>query len=387
MTDKRCWFSENHLYLNKNHNGFLLAPCCLAVHHIPSENYVSSIDKVYDSKFLSDIRNDLRNNKKPVSCKDCWVKESEENLFSLRQNFLNHLRLADQKNINDSNQKIESWDLRPGNTCNLKCIMCSPFNSTSWYTDIDIYEKYMHKFKSENVSSFSDDEWDYIKENTANRAKKIYIAGGEPFYMKQTVDLLYHLSKYKWNLENTEITINTNGVSFNEKLNNILLKFKKLVIIISIDGYNEVNEYIRYPTVFSELLSNIEYFSENFHGSLNFNTTVQACNLPNLNYMALQLHKIQKKYNKKFYFGLHPLIHPSFLGISSLKPNVIEEVIKDFDNGKVVDDIISTKYVKQLVKEYYHYNDDHNKKLKQYLNSIDGRRNLNSRKTLPWCWI
>jgi len=103
--------------------------------------------------------------------------------------------------------------------------------------------------------------------------------------------------------------------------------------------------------------------------------------------MALQLHKIQKKYNKKFYFGLHPLIHPSFLGISSLKPNVIEEVIKDFDNGKVVDDIISTKYVKQLVKEYYHYNDDHNKKLKQYLNSIDGRRNLNSRKTLPWCWI
>ena len=69
------------------------------------------------------------------------------------------------------------------------------------------------------------------------------------------------------------------------------------------------------------------------------------------------------------------------------RENVIEEVIEDFNSGKVVDDIISTKYIKQLVKEYYHYNDDHNKKLKQYLNSIDGRRNLNSRKTLPWCWI
>ena len=98
-------------------------------------------------------------------------------------------------------------------------------------------------------------------------------------------------------------------------------------------------------------MSNIEYFSENFHGSLSFNTTVQACNLPNLNYMALQLYKIQKKYNKEFYFGLHPLIHPSFLGISSLKPNVIEEVIEDFNSGKVVDDIISIKYIKQLVKE------------------------------------
>jgi lipopolysaccharide export system protein LptC len=69
-------------------------------------------------------------------------------------------------------------------------------------------------------------------------------------------------------------------------------------------------------------------------------------------------------------------VHPNFLHINSLKPDVIYGV-KKVKNKPA--------YVADLIKNYS-YNEDGNKKLKAYLQDLDNKRNTDSKRVLPWCW-
>ena len=163
--NKRCWFAEHSIYINRQRDGFLLAPCCLTIQHHP-HLYVETIDQIYDSKFLHDIRTKLKQNIEITECTECWGKEKSIG-YSIRTTNVSKLKNANGK---------EMWDIRPGNICNLKCIMCGPHLSSSWYQDLDIHKKYINnEFSIDNVGSFLNTDWEYIKKHTPNIAKKIYI--------------------------------------------------------------------------------------------------------------------------------------------------------------------------------------------------------------------
>lgn len=353
----KCYYVDHHRYVNSTKIGYLVKPCCRA--RTNHEN-VKTIQDIEDSNLLKEIKDSFLKDEQHPACYECWNNEKLK-LPSKRLNASNKLVNA---------VGIEDWDIRPGNTCNLKCIMCDPHQSSKWIEDIDIYnETFEHKLDKKSISA-PEIDWDYIKQNTINSAKRIYIAGGEPFYMKNALEFLEKLSQYEWNRKHTFIDIQTNGVSFNDKSLEILNRFDLQHIGFSIDGWKQVNEIIRYPTNWNDLYKNLTYFKNNYCSdakTISVNVTVSSLNLLDIDNLIKNLYPLD--------IHLNELYHPSILHINSLKPDVIEELNLKTENT----------FLKDLISKY-HFNEENNIKLKSYLEALDKKRGTNSKSILPWCW-
>ena len=128
MSEYKCLESINSLYVEQTELGYNAIPCC--AYQNKHKNYVPNIQDLLDNPVMNEIREGFKEDWKRPECIDCVHNEQmgkdSKRLRSLK-------RPANQ---------ITRWDLRPGNTCNLKCAMCNPWNSSKWYEDIDVFKKY-----------------------------------------------------------------------------------------------------------------------------------------------------------------------------------------------------------------------------------------------------
>jgi len=102
-----CLESINSIYVEKSEEGYAVSPCCL--YKNKGKVFVPTLDDVLDNPIINEIREGFKGDWKRPECIDC-VHNEEMGKDSKRLRSLT--RPADQ---------ITSWDLRPGNTCNLQC--------------------------------------------------------------------------------------------------------------------------------------------------------------------------------------------------------------------------------------------------------------------------
>ena len=321
-------------------DGQIIKPCCL----------------FEGDSTLKDVRKQFLNKIKPDGCRQCYEKEDLGEISS--RQWYNH-RFSDIEFEADVDyHKPKTFDLRIDNVCNLKCVMCGPDQSTKWKEDAEIYNEFVDWHPWERKIPLPD----------LSEALEISILGGEPFYMKSAYDLLLEQSK------NTRIILNTNAcIDESNKLLSILGKFSEVEIVISIDGYKNVNEYIRYPSKWNEFESgiNLIFSLDNFVEYKPFNTTVSCLNLPDLNNII----DFTKQFtNSKHY--LHFLTYPDFLDINALHPKVINYCL----------DMIEDDFVVGHIKQDYKFDKQKNNKMRLYLEKLDDKRKTNSKVNIPWCW-
>ena len=206
-------------------------------------------------------------------CKFCYNLESNRAISPRQKETVMWLRDAEVK------QYIENWqpgaelqtfyyDIRFDNTCNLACISCGPLSSSLWSRELGI--------KTEPVEL----DWDWER---LLSAKKIYLAGGEPFLIPRFKELLAKISTQH---SQPEVVINTNLTVISDDIKNTLLKIKKLSLIISVDAWDKVNEYHRWPMTWTKFLKNLEW-ARSLNCFLQFNTVVDAITV-------LNCHKLQQ---------------------------------------------------------------------------------------------
>jgi len=353
-----CLEGTNSLYIERHSSGYIVSPCCLYKDKHNSGT-VPNIEDLIDNPAINKIKEGFKGDWKRPECIDCVRKESAGK-SSKRT-----------KSLERGDTGITSWDIRPGSLCNLKCAMCTPWNSSKWYEDIDIFKKYTGDVHNEHDRKARDKiDWDWIYENCIDKAEKIYIAGGEPFYMKSVHRFIKKLSKNKWNCKNTEIQIQTNGVSNTPALLNSLSNFKRLSFSISVDGWGNVNDLIRFPTQHGDFLKNTQELVDLNCMHLLFNITVQAMNLPNIDTLV---DNIQKEWNGKY--DIHKLTKPNQLQVNALKPHIVERVLEQTKVPELREFYSDYKFNKQL-----------NLKMQQYLLELDSARGTNSKKIIPWCF-
>jgi|TARA_R110001606_G_scaffold332655_1_gene480508 sulfatase maturation enzyme AslB (radical SAM superfamily) len=250
--------------------------------------------------------------------------------------------------------------------------MCNPGNSSKWFEDIKIYEKY----ENEYTDSRDELDWEWIYSQCVDRADHIYIAGGEPFYMKPVQKFLKDLSNNPWNCQNTHITIQTNGISNTPAFLKILSKFDKIHFGISVDGWGDVNDLIRFPTKHDELMVGIQELIDVNPHRLDYNITVQAMNLLNIDTLVEEFDSrgFLLTKNQSEPYSIFNLRNPFYLNINALKPEVIEN------------SDIKEKYIKGYIEEYK-YDPENNIRMQNYLLELDKARGTNSPKTIPWCFV
>ena len=146
------------------------------------------------------------------------------------------------------NPKLEFVDVRYDPTCNLKCKTCGPHDSTLWQKEKGI------KIAVNNQNK------DYLNNIDKKMLKKVYLAGGEPTYIKGYLEFLEEL--YAVNPD-CEVIVNTNLKKLPEAWKNIIKKFKNLTVVCSCDAIGTLGTYMRYPLGWEEFEENVKFVSEN----------------------------------------------------------------------------------------------------------------------------
>ena len=353
-------YNSNYIEWFSGGDGYNIKPCCLF--NDDKMIFVENIDDIQ-----SKVQEMWPTYDHKVTCKACIDKE-KAGLSSKRTESIYRQTPEDG---------LVRLDLRPGNTCNLKCIMCNPKNSSQWYQDIEVWTEFNGDYwlaKDRRAKDRSNLDWDWIYSKCIDKVNELYIAGGEPFYMKNVQKFLKDLSNHPRNCENTRVIIQTNGISNTPKFLETLKKYKKLHFSISQDGWGEVNELIRFPTNHDELMVGIQELLDCNPYYFDWNITVQAMNLPNIDLMVQKLKDTFKVDTRLgFLYHVYKLYHPDYLSINSLKPHVVHNLN------------VKQEIVKEFIKDY-EYDEKGNEKMQKFLLALDEKRGTNSPAIIPWCF-
>jgi MoaA/NifB/PqqE/SkfB family radical SAM enzyme len=237
------------MHLEIDHKGFI-RPCCVFrgnVGHINNE----TIQDVFNNQTMTSIREDFLKGKKPNGCKTCWDNESQ----GVISNRTYHTGLLKKDLLTQflSNPEITSIDIKPGNTCNFKCRICSPTSSSLYANEQNRFLKIQPSLPENWI-----DNTQHINQliDLLPTLKNIDMYGGEPFLIKKFNLLLKHAVDKNY-AKHIRLHYNTNGSIYPLHLFEYWKHFQHIDLQFSIDNIGSRFELER-GGLWSEVEQNIK---------------------------------------------------------------------------------------------------------------------------------
>ena len=255
------------MHLNFEPDGKVV-PCCLTSHHqyYAGDLNKETIEDVWNSKNMKDLRVDFLNDKKPKICATCFDRENVTNESArtwTNTEFKHVVKIIPEITEPDgtcNTMDLKYWDFRFSNLCNFKCRSCSPRYSSAWVSD---YKK-LGWSEQDKVWSMgtvgTSTKYDFL-EHQVNTVEKIYFAGGEPLLMPEHWQILNLLVKNK--RFDVKIRYNTNCSTLDYSGKSVLDYWRqwdhgKIEVWPSIDEIGERAELIRSGTVWHKVEENLK---------------------------------------------------------------------------------------------------------------------------------
>jgi pyruvate-formate lyase-activating enzyme len=313
----------------------------------------------WNNEYMKDVRLTMLEGKIPASCSKCIAEESRGvaskriwETGSWMEDGIDVEELIKQTEADGTvPESLVYLDLRLGHTCNLKCVMCSPHDSSQCVSDHKkIYPLFQAKELKEQMSWDRKDfnnKWhenpDFWKEMYAQipNLKQVYFAGGEPLMIREHRWFLEEIIRQGY-ADKILIRYNTNGLLVDDEIIELWKKFKKVKVGFSIDAVGDRNYYIRYPSDWSTIERNLHKLDntpDNIQVSIA--TAIQILNIKHLaDFAKWKITQNFKKINLENTVGgiqagggiinMHLLYIPTFLSIRLLPQADKEEVRKSF---------------------------------------------------------
>jgi len=210
-----------------------IAPCCQG-------------DHLRGNETLGSIRQEMLKGIKPRACESCYRKETDLAYSPRIQETVDWLKKFGEPDI--KNPTLQFVDVRYDPTCNLKCKTCGPAESTLWQKEKKISLPM-------NIANK-----DYLDTVDKKHLKKVYLAGGEPTYIRGYLLFLEQLHQTN---PKCEVIINTNLKKLPNSWKEIIKKFENITIVCSCDSIGLLGKYVRYPLGWEEFEENVKFVSEN----------------------------------------------------------------------------------------------------------------------------
>ena len=138
MPNNSNWCPEVYrsLFIDKHNNDHVrIAPCCQATSSIePSDTF-----NFVTSPYLNKFRQQFDRNERAPECHRCWQAE-DLNLRSRRQSAVEFYNMPVDRSV-----VLEGLDHSATWACNLACIMCGPFSSSTWSSELQSTEKELQR--------------------------------------------------------------------------------------------------------------------------------------------------------------------------------------------------------------------------------------------------
>lgn len=326
----------------------------------PANFNTTSLAAMWNANYMRNIRLKMLNGEEPESCKKCYVEERAghkskrewETIYWTQRGY--GLDRAEEITEDDGTIPVHLpyIDLRFGSKCNLKCIMCSPHDSSMWVPD---WQK-MHP-KVQNVSLKELTGW--VNKGQQNGATynwhmnnptfwkelyeqipnmyQLYFAGGEPLIIDTHYELLEEVIACGY-ASNIELRYNSNGLEWREDLFELWSHFKRVRFHYSIDSINEMNDYIRFPSKWEHQAKRFEILDKETSDKVEVTTAcaVQALNIYYIpDFIMWKLDQGFDKINRwPFGAGLinyHFVYHPAYLNVKILPQWFKDECQKKYE--------------------------------------------------------
>ena len=240
-----------HLHTWPNGNVY---PCCITpMEYIAGNLNDSSLEEIYNSDLIKDIRVKMLNDERHDACSRCYHQEDSGG-HSMRhrankswKHYENLIETTEDDGTIEE-MKLPYWDFRFSNICNFKCRSCGPQLSTGWYPDtkkIAVLETGRSFLPDDVPKKNTFDLWEQIEPHFES-VEEIYFAGGEPLIMEEHYRILKKLDAM--GKHDVLIRYNTNFSEMRYKDLHVLEfwpKFKNIEVGASIDGMEEQGEFIR----------------------------------------------------------------------------------------------------------------------------------------------
>lgn len=306
MNKTYCAYPWEHIYIHTTGHCKI---CCMSEDNITKDNGYShfnmkdgDIMEAWNSKNMKDIRLKMLKGERLPNCQKCYFAE-DSGLTSMRKP--ENLEEYKEATSEDGATTLlpEFLELHFGNVCNLSCKMCSQmFSHTIGKELIKIGKQdpeFLTWIKTEsglvnNWTGELEQVYDWFKVDKVKRSifemvskhvKDLNIIGGEPTIIPQFFELFEYCEKQN-TLGDKDVTICTNLTNTNPKLRNLLPKLKRFTIHASIDGIENRNRYIRYPSDWDSIQNSLKFYKDTIKGGtigcISFAPAIQMLNIDQL---------------------------------------------------------------------------------------------------------
>lgn len=307
---------------------------------VPVSLHERPLDDAWNSDEMRDIRAAMVEGRRLPGCAECY-KEEKGGGFSMRMRdnemwaggWLNEERLtidglktraiADNYRLRELPGHLE---VDTGSLCNLKCRMCHGGVSSRIAVDP------VHgRWTVDGMTSLANHDPDapyhpaairrwrfgaFLEDQMLHRArevKRIYFIGGEPLLVKEIGPFLQKLIDAKA-AGGIKLAVVTNGTITGSWLEQAT-QFQSIEIAVSLDGFAQYYDYIRYPASWNEVTKNVKVFQKLPNVSVGAAVTLQFYNALNIVELFRYLDSIKTD------FFAYPIHAPRYLSIDALPPN------------------------------------------------------------------
>ena len=257
-----------------------------------------TIQAAQNSQSHRDHRLELSRNTQPQQCRSCYDSErataAGARPVSKRQRVLRqsqgetpgYVSVETAAQVTDrqggTSAPIVNLDLRLGNTCNYKCIMCSPRESSLWMEDyprlqqlrggeqivnkgqrrIPIRITEQGKPRIDHTEWWQTDRWWQQFDTVKDTLCYVYFTSGEPLLAPAMTACLDRM--ISWGRA-SEITLryDTNLSALNPRVMERWQHFRRVRLCVSIDDTEDRYELIRFPGRWTRFDENLTLIQEN----------------------------------------------------------------------------------------------------------------------------
>ena len=328
LPDTFCFIPWAHMEISTAGE---FSPCCAYKESITDSNNVpyninnNSVEEVYNSKYLKQLRTQFLAGEKPAGCSACWMKE-QHNGKSNRHWAREYLGVdAECLDIEkDSFGNLISLDIKLGNLCNFNCRICAPSNSSRIAEERVKYFGSTINLKEINRKGQwvdNDQIWKMLG-LLGNQLCNIDFYGGEPFLIKQHEIFLDYLIEKNY-AHTIRLHYNSNGSVYPEHLFEKWKLFREVDISFSIDNVGTQFELERGGD-WCQVDSNLDKFLK-FKLPNMVLSVFSTVNIQNVYYLGQLIDWFETKKFNKLNFNLLEL--PVYLNIATMNEELTNVVI------------------------------------------------------------
>ena len=357
-----------------------LNPCCLYKPYLDSHHKYHHISdyQAWWTQHLEPLRNTVSNNQVAAGCSDCVAS----NAHPLRNISNQFFRRQPQYTPGTSPEWL---DIRFGNFCNLKCMMCSPNNSsqieqeyknnTQAYNALNIRHSQRKTFAANSMSNAWWEHEETFQQviNIVNRARYVNFSGGEPLMMPAFYRVLDNIDS------DCIISINTNLTRLTNRAVESFKRFRDLTVSVSLDGVGAHQEYIRWGSTWAELDTNIHQITNLDNVKMNFSYLLQHTSVytwPALWHYLQQFHK---------HIDVFPVykgtIGNGTLAQDSVAPADMQKFAQWHHNNSTPYDAVISQWINS-----YNFDPELHQHFRSYVGMLDSIRGCNFRTTFDPAW-